>query len=432
MTIPLLISCTTVVCMITSVLLKPNITIGRVKIGLYWLICAVGALCMICFGGVSIKSAINGITANTIVNPLKILTLFLSMALLSIFLGDAGFFYLIANKVFSHGKNAGKKLFLLLYLAVSVLTVFTSNDIVILTFTPPICIFSKKAKISPIPYLIGEFVAANTWSMALIIGNPTNIYLAQTAGVSFWQYFATMCVPTIVGGVVSLALLLLIFNKKLSKTPMQDNQSSQQVELDKPAMIVAIILLLATIITLSISDIFNLESWKICLFFAILLTAFNLIYNLVKYKNIVRVVNSIKKAPYELIPFIISMFVIVLGLENCNLTNYLCNLLITGEKFDALSFTFLSAGSANLLNNIPMSVLFEKIINAKSYYALFGAIAGSNIGAFITPVGALAGIMWNKIIGEYDVKLSFAKFVLYGIIIAIPTLFATGLTIALI
>ena len=166
--------------------------------------------------------------------------------------------------------------------------------------------------------------------------------------------------------------------------------------------------------------------------FAILLTAFNLIYNLVKYKNIVRVVNSIKKAPYELIPFIISMFVIVLGLENCNLTNYLCNLLITGEKFDALSFTFLSAGSANLLNNIPMSVLFEKIINAKSYYALFGAIAGSNIGAFITPVGALAGIMWNKIIGEYDVKLSFAKFVLYGIIIAIPTLFATGLTIALI
>lgn len=58
---------------------------------------------------------------------------------------------------------------------VAILTIFTSNDIVILTFTPFICYFSKNAKINPIPYLVAEF-AATTYSMMLIIGNPTNIY----------------------------------------------------------------------------------------------------------------------------------------------------------------------------------------------------------------------------------------------------------------
>ena len=72
-----------------------------------------------------------------------------------------------------------------------------------------------------------------------------------------------------------------------------------------------------------------------------------------------------------------------------------------------------------------MSVLFERIIDGNSMHALYGAVIGSNIGAFISPVGALAGIMWNKILSGYGVKLSFIKFVLYGVAIAIPTLIAS-------
>lgn len=81
------------------------------------------------------------------------------------------------------------------------MTVFTSNDVIILTFTPPICIFAKKAKISPLPFLFGEFIAANTWSMALIVGNPTIVYLAQSAGITFVEYVSVMALPTLAGGV---------------------------------------------------------------------------------------------------------------------------------------------------------------------------------------------------------------------------------------
>ncbi|MBO7736808.1 MAG: arsenical efflux pump membrane protein ArsB, partial [Clostridia bacterium] len=46
----------------------------------------------------------------------------------------------------------------------------------------------------------------------------------------------------------------------------------------------------------------------------------------------------------------------------------------------------------------------------------------SNLGAFLTPVGALAGIMFSHIVKTQNVKLSFARFTLYGTVIALPTL----------
>ena len=74
----------------------------------------------------------------------------------------AGFFRYLATAVLQRQNASQLRLFVLLYALVSVLTVFTSNDIIVLTFTPFICYFARDAKIDPIPYLICEFVAANT------------------------------------------------------------------------------------------------------------------------------------------------------------------------------------------------------------------------------------------------------------------------------
>ena len=84
--------------------------------------------------------------------------------------------------------------------------------------------------------------------------------------------------------------------------------------------------------------------------------------------------------------------------------------------------------AANLVNNIPMSVLFSSVVapsGAASVPALYAAVIGSNIGAFFTPLGALAGIMWMALLRQYGVKLSFGKFVIYGAVISVPTLLAT-------
>ncbi len=436
MTLTVCIAATVAVAMILTVLIKPYINIGSHKLGLYWVVCLFGAILMLATGRISFSSAIKGITADSSVNPLKILTLFLSMTLLSVYLGDAGFFDYIADAVFLKTKGGTLKLFLILYAVVSVLTVFTSNDIIILTFTPPICIFAKKAKISPLPFLLGEFVAANTWSMMLIIGNPTNIYLAGSAGITFTEYLSVMWLPALCGGLTGLLMIFLLFRKQLL-APLSQNTNAESKPLKKliphrTPLIVSIIHLLVCIVLLAVSDFIGVAMWVICLVLALSLTVFDIVYDLIVEKTAIPVWRSIKKEPYELIPFVLSMFVIVLALKECGFTALLGDALIQNTKSDGVLFGFLSAGASNLLNNIPMSVLFERIIAGKSLPALFGAVIGSNVGAFITPVGALAGIMWNKILGEYGVKLPFIKFILYGGAVAIPTLLASVGALAII
>ncbi len=426
----------TAAAMIISVLFKPYINFKKSKVGLYWVVCLIGAMAMLFTGRIDLSTVIDGITADTSVNPLKILTLFLSMTLLSVYLGDAGFFDLVADKVFLKSKGGQLKLFLILYAVVSVLTVFTSNDVIILTFTPPICIFAKKAKISPLPYLFGEFIAANTWSMMLIVGNPTNVYLAQSAGINFLSYFSVMFLPALLGGIVSLIMLLLLFRKQLSSPVCHQTQLEtpklNSVTVHKFPMTVAIVHLLVCILMLAFSDLLHVEMWLICLILALSLTVFDLFYDELTMHTVRPVFHSIKKEPYELIPFVLSMFIIVLALKNNGVTDLLKTALVGGKATDGVSFGFLSALSANLLNNIPMSVLFEKIISNASLSAVYGAIIGSNVGAFITPVGALAGIMWSKILAKYGIKMPFIKFMTYGALIAIPTLTASTLALLLV
>jgi arsenical pump membrane protein len=47
---------------------------------------------------------------------------------------------------------------------------------------------------------------------------------------------------------------------------------------------------------------------------------------------------------------------------------------------------------------------------------------GSNLGAFLTPVGALAGIMFTDLVRKQNIEFSFKTFIKYGSIISIPTL----------
>lgn len=418
----IIIATATALSLVITVMLKPYISKGKIKIGLYWVVCLIGAIAMIVSGTVSFDKVLSGITADSAVNPLKILVLFLSVTSISLFLGDAGFFDYLADYLFKKNKNGQIKLFLALYFLVAVLTVFTSNDVIILTFTPPICIFCKRARISPVPFLFGEFVAANTWSMMLIVGNPTNIYLATGAGVGFFEYFSVMWLPTIIGGLTGLGMLLLIFKNKLQEPLVKETEYSYRTPpVKKICLIVSLAHLATCIILLAVSDFIGLLSWIICLALFLSLLIFHAVYELITRKTILKTIRVLLKAPFELIPFILSMFVIVLALTDSGVTEMLTNTLVSGSKWDGVKFGFLSALSANLLNNIPMSVLFSQIVGTNRY-ALYGTIIGSNVGAFIASVGALAGIMWGKILAEEGIKLPFYKFVAYGSAIALPVI----------
>ncbi|MBQ0125009.1 MAG: hypothetical protein KBS59_01625 [Clostridiales bacterium] len=411
--------------MITLVFVKPSAVIFGRQINIYWAAPLLGAVIMTVFGFIAPREIASGLLAQTEINPLKILVLFFSMTFMSIYLDAAGFFKTAATFILSRAKTSQKTLFLLLYVTVSLLTVFTSNDIIVLTFTPFICYFSKNANIDPVPYLFCEFIAANTWSMALIIGNPTNIYLATGAGATFLGYIKVMLLPTAFAGITSFIVMWLMFARKLQK-PIEHPTLSEPLE-NKPAAILGGVHLALCIAALVVCSYVDIPMWIISLTFAVSLCICTLIMNFVRGKRNKIIAKAIIRVPFELIPFVISMFVLVLALEKTGVTETLGNFLSSGNA--ALRFALASTLSANVVNNIPMSVMFSSITSAisgsESYVgALYASVIGSNICAFLKPIGALAGIMWMSLLRARGIDMSFAKFTKYGAAVAVLSLLA--------
>ena len=81
-----------------------------------------------------------------------------------------------------------------------------------------------------------------------------------------------------------------------------------------------------------------------------------------------------------------------------------------------------------------MSILYSdlcaNLVGSAQYEAIYSSIIGSNIGAFLTPIGALAGIMFTNLAKQHDVDFKFTDFIKYGAIISIPVLSITLLTLS--
>ena len=420
----IIISSLTFILVTLSILFFPKMKIGKFYISTYWVISLIGAITLLAFQFAPITEVWSELTNNTSINPIKIIILFFSMTILSIFLDEVGLFKFLANVAAKRAKNNQYALFTIFYILTATLTIFTSNDIVILTFTPFICFFCKNSKINPIPYLVAEFSAANTWSLMLIIGNPTNIYLATSAGIGFFDYFKIMALPTVMAGIIEYMVLFLIFNRKL-RMPLEIVNEEYHIE-NKPALIIGLSHLLICLIFLIISSYINVEMWLISLICASSLLLITTIMCLITKKNWNYITGSVKKLPYPLIPFFLSMFVVVVALNYQGISTKIAEVL--SHTNTIWTYGFSSFFVSNLINNIPMSILFSNMCNNKA--AIYASIVGSNIGAFLTPTGALAGIMFTSLVNKHDTKYTFLDFVKYGSIVSLPIIGVTLLMLS--
>ena len=410
----------------------------KIRLDTYFLGALLGPILILIFGFLNYSQIIRSFSGEGSLNPFGILILFLSMVFMSIYLDISGFFEYCARVALKFSGDNGKKLFFSFYFIISTLTIFTSNDIIILTFTPFIYYFSKNAGLDPLPFLIAEFFAANTWSMMLYIGNPTNIVLAAAFKLDFIEYFKWMIAPTLVAGFVNITILYIIFRKKINKSIKIDHKINPKDALtDKTGAILGLIILGGCIVGLAVAPYFNGNMWIVSLSFAVSLIIILLIrdfYVRVIRKTIDKKTLSVsvtaKRIPFGIIPFVLGMFITVEALRIYGVSEELGLVLknVVGESSFSTTYVygFTSAFSANIFNNIPMTVFYVPILQVASSATMLPAILattiGSNLGANISPIGALAGLMWMVILRDKDVKISFKEFLKYGLIVTPITL----------
>lgn len=117
----------------------------------------------------------NGIVGTEGVKPYNILILFFSLAYMAITLDITGVLRAAAFWVSNKGGRSGWRLYLYFYVMLTLLSILLGNDPVILSGTAFLVYYTKVAKLQPMAWIIAEFAAANTASMVLFVGNPTNV-----------------------------------------------------------------------------------------------------------------------------------------------------------------------------------------------------------------------------------------------------------------
>ena len=264
-----------------------------------------------------------------------------------------------------------------------------------------------------------------------MIGNTTNVYIATYFGVGFTDYIKMMAVPTVFAAAVSFGLLLLIFRKDL-RAPLAASELEIAIR-NKPALAVGVTGLAVCTVLLIVSSYISVPMWLICLASAAAVMIGAVICLLAKKQSLHPLAKTAKRMPWHLVPFLLSMFVVVLSLMNNGITEAIA------EVFDGehalWTFGGLSAAASNLMNNLPMSMFFVGILaevaEASLTEAMFATVIGSNMGSLLTPVASMSAIMWLSIVKHKGVNFRFKHFVAKGVFICLPTLAAAlgGLTL---
>ncbi|MEM0058021.1 MAG: ArsB/NhaD family transporter [Candidatus Bathyarchaeia archaeon] len=142
----------------------------------------------------------------------------------------------------------------------------------------------------------------------------------------------------------------------------------------------------------------------------------------------------------EIAPFLIGLFVIVESMASSGWTDLLASELSkvsTNLMSAVFSVGFLSSLAAGLMNNHPMTVFFVKALQSQAYSApatvrlgaMLALVVGSNLGANFMLTGALAGLMWAKILSDKGCSISFSEFSKYGFLVMPLVVAAACLTV---
>ncbi|KAK7039230.1 hypothetical protein VNI00_010135 [Paramarasmius palmivorus] len=222
-----------------------------------------------CLGPTQIR---NGIVGTDGVKPYNILILFFSLAYMAITLDITGILQAAAFWVSNKGGSHGWRLYFYFYVMLTLLSVVLGNDPVILSGTVFLVYYTSATSLEPTPWLMAEFAAANTASMVLFLGNPTNVVICEGFLINNVAFTAYTILPFLACIVTCFIALAFQFRdakhipKKLQKTGYLNPRG---VLRDPVSAWVGSILLGSCLVVIIVVSFFDVDVWMITLPFAV-------------------------------------------------------------------------------------------------------------------------------------------------------------------
>ncbi|MBI4821315.1 MAG: anion transporter [Deltaproteobacteria bacterium] len=163
----------------------PGLALDRTGVAL------LGAIAMVSGGALPISDAWAAVDMPTIY-------LLFALMVISAQFRLAGFYSELVRRVVRWQTQPPTLLALVLAVSGGLSAVLT-NDVVCLAVTPVLVEGCVRRSLNPIPFLLGLACASNVGSAATLIGNPQNILIGQTLGLSFGRFLLDAGAPAVLG-----------------------------------------------------------------------------------------------------------------------------------------------------------------------------------------------------------------------------------------
>ena len=190
---------------------------------------------------------------------------------MAITLDITGILQAAAFWVSNQGGNRGRKLYFYFYILLTSVSMVIGNDPVILSGTAFLVYYTSATGLAPVAWLMAEFAAANTASMVLFVGNPTNVVICEGFQVNNAAFTAYTILPFIACSVTCYAALALQFSN-VQHIPrsfaVRGKLNPREALRDPVSAIFGGCLLLTCLTLVIVLSFFHIDVWIIVLPFA--------------------------------------------------------------------------------------------------------------------------------------------------------------------
>ncbi|HEX8405544.1 MAG TPA: arsenic transporter [Duganella sp.] len=358
---------------------------------------------------------------------------FVAVIIISLLLDKAGFFEWAALHVARWGRGSGKRLFVLLVLLGAAVSALFANDGAALILTPIVIAmlralrFSAKATLA---FVMAAGFIADTASLPLVVSNLVNIVSADYFDIGFARYAAVMAPVNLVSVTATLAALLWFFRKDIpANYDLAQLKAPDAAIHDRATFVTG-----WWVLGLLLVGFFWIEPLGVPIS-AVAAAGAALLLVVAARGHKISTREVVGNAPWQIVVFSLGMYLVVYGLRNAGLTDYLTGVLNAcadhGVWGAALGTGLITALLSSIMNNMPTVLIGALSIDATTAQGavreamIYANVIGSDLGPKITPIGSLATLLWLHVLASKDIRISWGYYFRVGIVLTLPVLLIT-------
>ncbi|MCA6998578.1 arsenic transporter [Dickeya solani] len=366
-------------------------------------------------------------------------TTFIAVIIISLLLDKSGFFEWAALHMARRGQGRGKRLFTLMIVLGALVAALFANDGAALILTPIVVAmlaalgFSRAATLA---FVMAAGFIADTSSLPLVVSNLVNIVTADYFRIDFNTYARVMIPVDIVAVVATLGVLHLFFRREIPVDYDLGKLTDPAAAIRDRQTFNAGWLVLA----LLLSGFFVLEPLGVPVSLVAIVAAV-ILWLVARRGQIIDTGSVLRGAPWQIVVFSLGMYLVVYGLRNAGLTDYLTRVLndfaAQGLWIGTIGTGFLTALLSSVMNNMPTVLIGALSIDASSADGvireamIYANIIGCDLGPKLTPIGSLATLLWLHVLAQKEIRISWGYYFRVGVVMTLPVLFVTLAALAL-